>query len=282
MKYAFLNLIIFFSCLVEAQSNNVIELWPNKVSGETQPKQEAKQTNNTTGNVIRLTDITNPILTVYKPKKPNGSKAGIIICPGGGYKILAINKEGTEIAKWLNSLGYTAFVLQYRVPQKREGALQDLQRAIKWVRSNTALYNLDDERIGVMGFSAGGHLAANASLNFQKQSYMAIDSIDKASSQVNFTMLIYPAYLDKGEHNSLSPELKIGDKKAPYFIFGTIDDPYGNSSLVFTTALRNNKIPVELHMLPKGGHGYGLRKGKLAAETWPVLAEKWLQSILSQ
>ncbi|WP_211297547.1 alpha/beta hydrolase [Jejuia pallidilutea] len=270
-----------FSYLGYSQSVNVIELWPNNVPGENLPKQKARQIDNTSGNVIRLTDVNNPTLTVYTPKHANNSGAGIIVCPGGGYNILAIDKEGYEIAEWLNSLGYTAFVLQYRVPQKQEGAMQDVQRAIKWVRSKAEIHNLHPQKIGLLGFSAGGHLAAKASINYQNETYPKSDTIDNVSARVNFTMLVYPAYLDKGEEKTLSPELKINEQTPPFFVFETADDPFGNSALVIASALRNNKILVELHMLPKGGHGYGLRKGNRAAETWPILAETWMENLLN-
>ncbi|MEP5341800.1 MAG: sialate O-acetylesterase [Algibacter sp.] len=273
-------IILFFINNVSAQTRDVIDLWPNKVPGEIEEKHPAFQIDNISGDVIRLTNITNPSLTVFEPETPNGFGTGIIVCPGGGYSILAIDKEGYEVAEWLNKLGYTAFVLQYRVPKKRKGALQDIQRAIKLVRRKSDLYDLNPQKIGVMGFSAGGHLSALASTSFQTDSYKKEDTIDEFSSRPNFTMLIYPAYLDKGEHKSISPEFNINQQTPPFFIFGTADDQYGNSSLVMTGSLRDKKIPVELHMLAKGGHGYGLRKGNLAAETWPILAENWLNDMM--
>lgn len=278
MKTFFYYIFFLFSFCLSAQTNNVLYLWPNEVPGETEPKHKPVQTGNTKGNVIRITDVTNPSLTVYKPKIANESKAGIIVCPGGGYSILAINKEGYEIAEWLNSLGYTAFVLKYRVPNKRKGALQDVQRAIKLVRSKADVYNLDSKKIGLMGFSAGGHLSALASVNHEVKSYKNENEIDKRSCLPNFTMLLYPAYLDKGENRTISPEFVFSNETPPFFIFGTTDDKYGNSSLAITTALRDRKIPVELHLLAKGGHGYGLRKGNVAGKTWPSLAEVWLKN----
>ena len=161
-------LIILFTSIVIAQSKKTIHLWTNEVPGELEAKHIARVTKNTSGNVTRLTDVTDPILTVFKPEHPNSLKAGIIVCPGGGYNILAINKEGYEIAEWLNKLGYTAFVLQYRVPKKQEGAIQDLQRAIKIVRSKASEFNLNRQKIGLIGFSAGGHLSTLASTNHKK------------------------------------------------------------------------------------------------------------------
>jgi acetyl esterase/lipase len=271
------NIMLFFSIMIQAQTRDTIYLWPDKVPGEKEAKHEPVQTDNTKGNVIRLTNVTNPALVVFEPVKQNDSGVGIIICPGGGYNILAIDLEGYEIAEWLNDLGYTVFVLQYRVPQKQEGALNDIQRAIRMVRSNASEYRLNSGKIGVLGFSAGGSLCARASTRFTSDTYEKTDHIDSFSSRPDFAMLIYPAYLDKGENRNITPELQITKETPPFFIFGTADDEYGNSPLVMTTALRDNKIPVELHLLPGGGHGYGKRAGNIAAETWPISARKWLE-----
>jgi acetyl esterase/lipase len=258
-----------------------IYVWPDEVPGETEAKHLPVIQPVTAGNDIWLTDVTNPVLNVFKPQESVNNGAAVIVCPGGGYNILAIKNEGYEIAEWLNKLGFTAFVLQYRVPDKRAGALNDIQRAIRIVRSKADKLKFDPEKIGVIGFSAGGSLCARASTLFSNDSYTKIDDIDALSSRPNFTLLIYPAYLDKGENRSLTPELTIGSDTPPMFIFGTADDRVGNSSLVMTTALRDAKIPVELHFLPKGGHGYGLREGNIAGETWPVLAERWLEKIIT-
>jgi acetyl esterase/lipase len=268
--------MLFFLCMIQAQTRDTIYLWPDKVPGEKEAKHAPVQTADTKGNVVRITNVTNPALVVFEPLKQNDSGIGIIICPGGGYNILAIDKEGYEIAEWLNKLGYTAFVLQYRVPQKQKGALNDIQRAIRIVRGNSLRYNLHSEKIGVLGFSAGGSLCARASTGFTSDTYEKSDSIDTLSSRPNFAMLIYPAYLDNGENRKITPELQLTKETPPFFIFGTADDAYGNSTLVMATALRDNKIPVELHLLPRGGHGYGKRSGNIAAETWPNLAKEWL------
>ncbi|WP_165586743.1 sialate O-acetylesterase [Neotamlana sedimentorum] len=269
--------------ILVAQQNNktVIDLWPESVPGQIEAKQQSVVSENTSGNVMRLAKVTQPTLTVFKPEKPNQSGAAVIVCPGGGYGILAIDKEGCEIAEWLNQLGYTAFVLQYRVPKNRAGAIQDVQRAIKVVRSKAELYKLNTNKIGVLGFSAGGHLAARASINYNIETYSKIDEVDDFSPRPNFTMLIYPAYLDSGEDRTISPEFQFNDFTPPCFVFGTVDDPYGNSALEITKALRDKKVPVELHMLAKGGHGYGLRKGNNAAKTWPKLAESWLDKLVN-
>ncbi len=265
---------------LSSQTRDTIFLWPNNVPDQISPKHPAVVKKGANDNVIRLTDITNPSLTVFKPENANASHSAVIVCPGGGYNILAIDKEGYEIANWLNGLGYTAFVLQYRVPNKRLGALQDIQRAIRMVRSKADAFNLDPQKIGIMGFSAGGHLSALASTSYENDSYFKLDELDALSSRPNFTALIYPAYLDNGIKKTISPEIKIDQNSPPCFVFSTADDKFGNSALVMSGVLRDKKVPVELHMLNSGGHGYGLRKGNTAAETWPKLMEKWLNSIL--
>ncbi|MBI0400077.1 alpha/beta hydrolase [Cyclobacterium marinum] len=271
---------LFFTLVfvASAQTDELIHIWPGKVPGETTAKKPAVITDNNSGGVTRLTDVTDPTLKVFLPDEKVNNGAAVIVCPGGGYKILAIDKEGYEVAEWLNTLGYTAFVLEYRVPQKQNGALNDIQRSIRIVRSGANEWNLDPNKIGVIGFSAGGSLAARAGTRYKEETYIAQDATDKVSPKPDFAMLIYPAYLDKGENRSLTPELKVDENTPPMFLFSTADDAHANSALVMATALRDNKIPVALHLLPTGGHGYGLRTGNPAGETWPALAETWLKA----
>ena len=266
--------MIAFLQPVYGQIREVIELWPESVPDEEKPKSAPKISDNDSGDVTRIAEVTNPVLEVFKANNPTG--ASVIVCPGGGYNILAIDLEGYEIAEWLNSIGITAFVLQYRVPEKREGALQDIQRAIRLVRRQSEIWNLDPEKIGVIGFSAGGSLAARAGTRFNEKTYNMVDEADQYSARPDYCMLIYPAYLDKGPGNTLTPELTVSEETPPMFIFVAADDKHANSSLVMAQSLRNHKVPVELHVMPEGGHGFGLRKGKEAAELWPVWAEKWL------
>ncbi|HOK73635.1 MAG TPA: alpha/beta hydrolase [Bacteroidales bacterium] len=275
-------LILFLGFLflnVNAQKKEVIYLWPGKVPGEQKEKLPPVISSPGADNVIRYEEVTNPLIEVYLPEASANKGAGVVVCPGGAYRILAYNKEGTEIAEWLNRLGYAAFVLQYRVPDKREGALQDAQRAIRIVRANASRWNIDPGKVGIMGFSAGGSLSARSATQFNRRTYTPVDKTDSLSCRPAFALLIYPAYLDQGPGNTLTPELTLTPETPPFFIFQTADDTYGNSAIVMTGALRMAKIPVELHVLPSGGHGYGLRPGKEAAETWPLLAEKWLKKI---
>lgn len=280
MKPIFLILLFIVSVNTYSQKVEIIELWPGKVPGETKEKQKPAIDTIRNDNTLRYSDVTNPLMEVFSASSANNMRAAVVVCPGGGYNILAYDKEGTEIAKWLNSFGYSAFVLQYRVPNKKDGALQDALRAIRLVRDNAAKYNIDTDKIGIMGFSAGGSLSARASTQFNTKTYQPVDKSDSLTCRPDFVLLIYPAYLDQGPDRTLTPELKLAKDTPPMFIFETADDPYGNSALVMAGALRDAKLHVELHFLPDGGHGYGLRPGKLAAETWPVLAEKWLGRVV--
>jgi acetyl esterase/lipase len=280
MKQIAALFLLLFSINSFSQKKEIIYLWPGKVPGEISEKLPPVIDTSKKDKIVRFGEVTNPAIEVWLPDPKIRNGAAVIVCPGGGYRILAYDKEGTEIAAWLNKIGIAAFVLQYRIPDKKEGALQDVQRAMKVVRSNAQRWNLNSEKIGVMGFSAGGSLSARASTLFNNKTYPPADKADSLSCRPSFTMLIYPAYLDQGPNLTLTPELVLSKDVPPVYIFQTADDQYGNSALVFASALRFAKLPVELHILPTGGHGYGLRQGTLAGETWPLLAEKWLGNVL--
>lgn len=280
MKQLIILILLLITCNAYSQKKDFIYLWPGKVPGESKEKQKPSVDTTRKDGVLRYNEITNPAIEVWLPDPKINKGAGVVVCPGGGYRILAYDKEGTEIAAWLNKLGYAAFVLSYRVPDKQQGALQDAQRALRIIRNNAVKWKIDPEKIGIMGFSAGGSLSARASTLFNTKTYPPVDKTDTLSCRPSFALLIYPAYLDLGENKTLTPELKLSGETPPIFIFQSADDPYGNSSLVMASALRDAKLPVEIHMLPKGGHGYGLRPGNPSAEAWPGYAEKWLASIL--
>jgi acetyl esterase/lipase len=281
MKHLLTALLLLLSMSSFSQNKELISVWPGKVPGEIKEKSAAVIAPTMNDNVLRISEVTDPKIEIWlsDPKISNG--ASVIVCPGGGYRRLAYDKEGTEIAGWINKMGYSAFVLQYRVPDKIEGALQDIQRAMRIVRKNALKWNLDSEKIGVIGFSAGGGLCARASTLYNKKTYAPVDIADSLSCRPSFTMLIYPAYLDQGPNNSLTPELELNKNTPPIFLFQTADDFVGNSSLVMASALRSAKLPVELHYLATGGHGYGLRSGNSAAEEWPKLAANWMQKIIN-
>jgi len=253
-----------------------IYLWPDEIPNSNGIRNNTLQIIDPINKITKLTEVTNPSMVVFKPMASVDNGIGIIICPGGSYNLLAIDLEGYEIALWLNTLGYTAYVLQYRVPNNQLGALNDLQRAIKIIRSDTQLEHI---QLGILGFSAGGNLCARASSSPSKESYFNIDAIDAISSRPDFTLLLYSAYLDLGINNSLSSDLFFDKNTPPMFIFGTKDDPHFNSSLVLVEALKKHQLPYEFHFLEKGGHGYGRRQGNNAAETWPILVEAWLNKI---
>ncbi len=227
----------------------------------------------------RFNRVTVPTLELFPAVQQPGPRRGaqkrraVVVCPGGAYQILAYEKEGQEVAMWLQRLGYDAYVLAYTVPGNREQALRDIQRAVRVARSKGA------DEVGVIGFSAGGSLSARACTRYDEQTYEAVDEIDKLSARPDFGILIYPAYLDEGEGGTLSPELRVNSETPPMFVFGTEDDKLysGPSCMTFVPAMQKAGAPVELHYLTKGGHGYGMRRG--AGRVWPTLCETWLRSI---
>ncbi|UMB60281.1 alpha/beta hydrolase [Lutibacter sp. A80] len=274
------NYIFFLLLLImlplHSQNKEKVYLWPDKTPNDIEFSEKTTETIISSGLITKITEVKYPSFTVYKPESISNG-VGVIVCPGGGYNILAIDLEGTEVASNLAKLGYTVFLLKYSVPKKELDALNDLKRTIRIVRNDAEKYKIDEGKIGVLGFSAGGSLSARASTLYNKETYSEIDAIDSVSSRPDFSVLIYPAYLDKGENYSITPEINITKDTPPMFVFGTADDAHGNSCLVITKALNDVGVPVELHFLDEGGHGYGLREGNNAAETWPILLEKWLK-----
>lgn len=284
MKRLFLSVL----CILTASfgysqiDREVLYVWPGVVPGETEAKAPPEVSENRRGGVTRLSRVTNPALVVYEPSVEKRNGAAVIVCPGGGYGILAIDHEGYAVAEWLSELGYIAFVLQYRVPRKKAGALQDAQRAIRMVRGMSERWEIDSGKVGILGFSAGGSLSARASTRYDEVLYERMDALDGLSARPDFSVLIYPAYLDQGRNHTLTPELTLDAETPPMFLFVAADDQYANSSLVMASALRAAKVPFELHVLPTGGHGYGMRAGHRAGETWPQLCDAWLRLTVLQ
>lgn len=278
--------LIFITVIVTAQEK-IVRLFPEGVPGEVTPMIEtiSKEGNRVAGETVsRVTNVSDPTIAIYRPSEELAGGSAMIVCPGGGYDILAYDLEGDEVCLWLNELGITAVLLKYRVPRregrpKHEAPLQDLQRAISYVRANASELNIDANRIGVMGFSAGAHLAVMASTSFNKRTYSAKNAIDKVSCRPNFCLLIYPAYLD-GEHFGLAPEIQIAPKTPPTMLIQTEDDrSFINSSLFYYYALKEANIPVWMHLYGKGGHGYGLRDTGVMVNSWPDRAEDWFREI---
>jgi len=236
--------------------------------------------------VIRTGNVSEPSMAFYPAPSLSSTGATVIVFPGGGYRILALDLEGTEIAEWLNSIGVNAAVVKYRVPEpenlpRYQQPLQDAQRAISYVRSRAQEWHLDPQRIGVLGFSAGGHLAAMASTSFDKRTYEAQDKADEFSCRPDFAILIYPGYLATGDKlDTLAPELTVKADTSPTFLVQTEDDPvHVENSLVYFRALKDAKVQAEMHLFSVGGHGYGMRPDAAKPVTeWPKLAEAWMKS----
>jgi acetyl esterase/lipase len=234
--------------------------------------------------VIRLGNVSQPTISVYAPAH-NPTGAAVLVCPGGGYHILAMDLEGTEVAEWLNRCGVTAFVLKYRVPRGGSEVpiepLMDAQRAMSLIRSRAAEWSIDENRIGVLGFSAGGNLAARLSTSSGKRVYDKVDGNDEAEFVPNFALLIYPAYLfDKGSEELISKNLELGEQTPPVFITMAMDDPVdAENALRFGLAMKRAGRPIEVHLYASGGHGYGLRRTESAATGWIEPAAVWLKSV---
>jgi acetyl esterase/lipase len=235
--------------------------------------------------VRRVTNVTVPTLTVLPAPPDRATGASVVIAPGGGYNILAFDLEGEEIAAWLNSIGVTGIILKYRVP-RREGTpgdkvpdepLQDAQRALSLVRSHAAEWGLDPARVGVLGFSAGGNLAARAATAFEKRTYDPLDAVDEFSCRPDFGALIYPAYLEQG--GELRPEYPVDSRTPPIFFVHAGDDRVrAENSVALFLALRKARVPAELHIYSKGGHGFGLRPSDDACSTWPARCADWMKA----
>jgi acetyl esterase/lipase len=235
--------------------------------------------------LVRLGNVSVPTLTLYKAKGKNTGPA-VVVFPGGGYSILAIDLEGTEVCDWLNAAGINCVLLKYRVPgtgpyPKSAAALQDAQRALGLVREHAAEWGIDPRRVGVLGFSAGAHLAAALSTHYDQRLYDPIDAADKLSCRPDFAVIVYPGYLALQDKNfAANPEINPTADTPPTFIVQAEDDPvHVENAVVYFLALKNAKVPAELHIYAQGGHGYGLRRTALPVTTWPASVETWLRTI---
>jgi acetyl esterase/lipase len=275
----------------EAKPSAVQPIWPGKPPGETKelpPEQDiTKPDEKDPGGkpIIRLTNVSIPTVSLYRPAKENDTGTAVIICPGGGHHILALNHEGTETAEWLTTLGVTGIVLKYRVPsrtpdgQRWLAAVQDAQRAVSFVRAKAKEWELDPQRIGILGFSAGGETAALASY-FADRQYQPVDEVDQVSFRPDFTMLIYPAYFEKpGDATKMRADVTITKNAPPTFLVHAWDDPVTVfSSLHIASALKKAGVAAELHIYATGGHGYGMRDTGHDVNTWPQRAADWLKT----
>jgi acetyl esterase/lipase len=262
-----------------------LRIWPGKAPGEKGdigPEKVEPAPPNEIRPITRLANVSDPTITVHRPPKETANGTAVVICPGGGYYILATDLEGDEVADWLNSIGVTGIVLKYRVPARKDqpkhlAPLQDAQRALSLVRSRAAQWEINPARIGILGFSAGGHLAAAASTNFDRRQYEPIDGVDAISCRPDFAVLVYPAYLTAGDH--LSPEIRVDEKTPPTFFVHAADDGISaENSIAMFMALRRAKVSAEVHVYAGGGHGFGLRPTKNPCCTWPNRCQEWMKS----
>ena len=291
--------LIFLYCggIARAQSwqpsegRQQIKLWPKSTPNPIPPKGPESLSTVTDKLVagkpwVYVTNVAEPTMTVYQPKGKN-TGAAVLVFPGGGYQILAMDLEGTEVCDWLNSKGITAILLKYRVPNKGSYpkspvALQDTQRAMGLIRARAAEWKIDPNKIGVLGFSAGGHLVAAISTHFDKRIYSPVDAADKQSCRPNFAVALYPGHLwiDR-KRFVLNAAVPVTSKTPPTFLLQAEDDKVDppEHSLVYYRALKRAGVPVEMHLYPKGGHAFGLRPSKNPITKWPALVETWMQSI---
>ncbi|AOS43168.1 Acetylxylan esterase precursor [Lacunisphaera limnophila] len=293
MKKVILSVLALLTWAAHAAPTGPQPLWPGTAPGETQVlPAEADQFKSPPDpliagrSIIRLGNVSTPTLTIYRPDPAKDTGAAVVVAPGGGYYILALDLEGTEVCAWLNSIGVTGVLLKYRVPG-REGraryaaALEDAQRAVGLVRAQAKELGLDPQRIGMLGFSAGAHLAATLAVNHAVRAYPAVDAADVESCRPDFIALIYPGGLvDREQGDAVRPE--VAPQKGvtpPVFIAMAQDDPVRvENALGYYAALKQAGVPAELHLYPTGGHGYGLRRTADRVTTWPDRVADWLET----
>lgn len=281
-----------------SQGHTQVAIWPGAVPDARPAKgPEATETTGKESQVagrpwVAVSNVSQPTMTVYSPTAKN-TGAAVVVFPGGGYEILAIDLEGTEVCEWLTSRGITCVLLKYRVPAPRSSpnwgaypqspmALEDAQRTLGLVRLHAAEWHVDPHKIGVLGFSAGGHLVAAISTHFTKRLYPAVDAADQESCRPDFAVALYPGHLWVDEKKfELNAEIPVNSQTPPTFLLQNEDDHVDNvnDSLVYYIALKKARVPVEMHLYAHGGHAFGLRRTKFPATAWPQLMETWLVSI---
>lgn len=279
-----------FVVSAKAQEHAEIKIWPNglpagavKLDSSQVEALLAKQKADKRGHVFYVDE---PSLTVY-PATENANGCAVVICPGGGYNVLAWQHEGVELAEWFNSIGVTAFILKYRVPRRIPDKIhwepmQDVQRAIRWVRHNANQWSIDPNRIGTLGFSAGGHLTVMSGVQFDTKCYEPTDNVDEVSARPNFMIPIYAAYLADGykdDRAELGPLVTVTDQTPPTFLAVTWDDKFrGAQSALLFAKLKEHGVAAELHAYSKGGHGYGIRKTDHPVSNWHHQLEAWMNT----
>ncbi|TDX09746.1 alpha/beta hydrolase [Flavobacterium sp. S87F.05.LMB.W.Kidney.N] len=295
-----LGFLLLSGIFSSSAQNQVIPLW-NKIPDEIKAADYNEKESITDGKLQSTTQVTIPTLSIFIPKDAKPNQTAVIICPGGGYMHLAFDKEGTKVAEWFNSLGIAAFVLKYRLPNdlimknKNVGPLQDAQEAIRYVRQNAAKLNIDPNKIGILGFSAGGHLASTLSTHYDDKVY---ESTYKVSARPDFSILMYPVIsmenqiTHKGSQTNLlgsnpsqdlidsySNEKKVTSKTPPAFLIHATDDTVviPENSINYYLALKKNGVKAELHLYEKGGHGFGLGVND-TSKFWTRDCVEWLKA----
>ena len=284
-------LFVVPAVVAAADAPTVIPLWPGTAPGEkgdVKPEQFTPDKNDKSKLTKMITNVSKPTVSVYRPASDKNTGAAVVIAPGGGYNLLAYEHEGTQVAEWLQSIGVTGVLLKYRVPRREGtpagtppmGALQDAQRAISTVRSRAKEWDIDPARVGMLGFSAGGHLTTWAATNPDQRSYDAVDDTDKASCRPDFAVMIYPGgVVERDTKDKFRPEIRVSKDVPPSFLAVSADDKgsfYSTVSLAL--ALRETGVPVELHVYEAGGHGWGMRKADKTHANWTRDCADWMRS----
>lgn len=294
MRILGLSLLFALAITTPALSQTTIPLWPDTPPGapNVAAGQQEHDTTKPTDNLIagkpvaRIGFVSKPTLTFYPASNGKNTGATVVVFPGGAYQILAYDLEGTEVCEWLNGIGVNCALVKYRVPNagpfpKYIQDLADAQRAVRIVRQHASQWQLDPNRVGVLGFSAGGHLVAVLGAHASDATYPTIDDADKLSARPDFTLLIYPGELELNDNPlAVRPEVKPVALTPPSFLIQAEDDPVKvENAWAYYEALKQAKVPAEMHLFANGGHGYGLRPTKLPVTHWPDLAATWLRTL---
>ena len=257
----------------------VLDLWPDGVPLSGQKAESSEEVRTNKNGILRITNVTRPQMAVYRPKVPNG--AAVLVCPGGGYKILAYEHEGTDVCEFLTQHGVTAILLKYRVPSSQEVALQDAQRAIGMIHHHAEEWGIDPDRIGMLGFSAGGNLTVMTCLHGSERTYEIDEKLDINNPTPSFAIPVYPAYLvERGTEGPLLSAITVKVTSPPLCLVHAADDPWtASSSFLLAVEYKKHDVPCEVHVYAKGGHGFGMKKKGLPVDAWPDRVVEWMDSM---
>ena len=257
----------------------VLDLWPDGVPASGQKDDPSEEVRTKTNGILRITNVNSPHITVYRPDSPNG--AAVLVCPGGGYKILAYEHEGTDVCEFLTQHGVTAILLKYRVPASRDVPLQDAQRALGLIHHHAEAWGVDPDRIGMLGFSAGGHLTVMACLHGSERTYSMDKKFDIEDPTPSFAIPVYPAYLvERGTEGPLLSDITVKNTSPPLCLVHAADDPWtASGSFLLAVECKKHGVPCEVHVFAKGGHGFGMKEKNLPVDAWPHRVIEWMDSM---